>query len=85
MIDVDEATIHCAKHIPRLEPDPYTAFDDKTPFSPDVDLETLYSEFIAERIFFTLDTADASGETDITPTFGPPGLVQLTKRGLAYP
>lgn len=85
VIDVDEAYIHCAKHIPRLERDPHTTFDDTTPISPDVDLETLYNEFIAERIFFMLGTADANGETDISPRFGPQGFVQLTERGLAYP
>lgn len=85
VIEVEEAYIHCAKHIPRLERDPHTTFDETTAVSPAADLETLYDEFIAQRIFFLLGSADANGETDISPRFGPVGFVQLTERGLAYP
>ncbi|MFB6234666.1 MAG: pyridoxamine 5'-phosphate oxidase family protein [Halopenitus sp.] len=84
-IEVEEAYIHCAKHIPRLERDPHTTFDETRAISPAADLETLYDEFITQRIFFMLGSADANGETDISPRFGPVGFVQLTERGLAYP
>lgn len=84
-IDVEEAYIHCAKHIPRLERDPHTTLDETLSLSLDADLEAVYRRFIADRICFMLGTADANGETDISPRFGPQGFVQLTERGLAYP
>lgn len=73
VINIEEAYIHYAKHIPPLERDPHTTFDNTTPISPDADIETLYSRLIIERIFFMLGTADTNSETDISPRFGPRG------------
>lgn len=110
VVDVEEAYIHCAKHVPRLERDAgrgdagtghrdggrrsgsrngtvriEDGSDDVPIDSLDVDFGVLYESCVADRIFFVLGTADADGETDISPRFGPPGFVQRTDRGLAYP
>lgn len=71
--------------VPQLHRECPTAFDGTLPVSPDATLDTLYDEFIAERLCFMLGTADAHGETDISPRFGPQGFVHRTERGLAYP
>lgn len=43
-------------------------------------------EFIRERIMFFLSTADANGETDCSPRFGPPGFVNvLDDEHVCYP
>lgn len=80
VLSVEEAYIHCAKHIPKLrlvdeaslldaDPDPAAAVHDHLP--EDV------KSFIGTRILTFLATADGHHETDVSPRLGPEGFVQI--------
>ncbi|MBX0286188.1 pyridoxamine 5'-phosphate oxidase family protein [Halomicroarcula sp. F28] len=88
VLDIEEAYIHCAKHIPEL------AVDDGAPEGPEVaPSRTTYDrlvpaveKFIGTQVVSFLGTADSEGETDLSPRIGPPGFVQvLDEHTLAWP
>jgi len=88
VLDIEEAYIHCAKHIPEL------AVDDRRPDASAADAErTTYDRlvpavesFVGSQMISFLATADSGGETDLSPRLGPAGFVQvLDAHTLAWP
>lgn len=86
-LEIDEAYIHCAKHLPqlrRVDPDA-TPDDAGPPTGVTHGTPPWLPDFLQDRIFFMLGTADVDGETDISPRFGPRGFVHRTPNGVTYP
>ena len=79
VLEIEEAYIHCAKHIPRL------TVESETPeVSSSVGKQTTHDhltpevrQFIGSQVMTFLGTADSEGETDISPRIGPAGFVQI--------
>jgi predicted pyridoxine 5'-phosphate oxidase superfamily flavin-nucleotide-binding protein len=88
VLDIEEAYIHCAKHIPQLsldeDVDGPTA--DTVEYAGHDRLVPSVREFIDSQLLAFLATADGAGETDISPRLGPEGFVQvLDEETLAWP
>lgn len=88
VLEIEEAYIHCAKHIPELTLEttssgPGAGSVDRT---TDDRLVPAVERFISSQTMAFLGTADGSGETDISPRIGPAGFVQtLDERTVAWP
>lgn len=88
VLEIDEAYIHCAKHIPRLTVEEPQPVDRSTTgvrtVAPALTPRT--KRFIGSRILGFLATADRNGETDVSPRVGPEGFVQvLDDTTIAWP
>lgn len=76
---IEEAYIHCAKHIPRL------TVAERAPTDRSAGSRTIHDDrltpatkqFIDSRLLGVLATADRHGETDVSPRLGPDGFVQV--------
>lgn len=88
VLTIEEAYIHCAKHVPRLVVDG-EAPDDPTAATRRTEHERItppVEQFVGSRILGFLATADGDGETDLSPRLGPKGFVQvLDDTTLAWP
>jgi len=88
VLDIEEAYIHCAKHIPELSVD-----DDQPDADAPDNSRTTYDrlvpaaeQFISSQLVSFLGTADNNSETDLSPRIGPAGFVQvLDEHTLAWP
>ena len=87
VLDVEEAYIHCAKHLPELDAAEAGVVDDTAPRQDRYDdLTPTVERFIGSQVMAFLATADHDGETDISPRLGPAGFVQLLdEETLAWP
>ena len=88
VLEIEEAYIHCAKHIPELtlEADSGEAEREALDRTTDDHLVPAVERFIASQTMAFLGTADHGGETDISPRLGPAGFVQtLDERTVAWP
>lgn len=88
-LDVEEAYIHCAKHIPQLtvveEPD-HTNPARTSPLETYDRMDDELERYVRSQILTFLTTADRFGETDISPRLGPHGFLQpLDDRTIAWP
>lgn len=80
VLNVEEAYIHCAKHIPKLEvATPVEPTEEETVRGRAVldRLPSKYQRFVGSRFLTFLATADSNNETDVSPRIGPPGFVQV--------
>lgn len=88
VLEIEEAYIHCAKHIPELslETDADPTTEDTTEHTSHGRLVPSVREFVDSQMLAFLATADGEGETDISPRLGPEGFVQiLDDETLAWP
>lgn len=88
VLDVAEAYIHCAKHIPSLElaakSPPSSAAVPDEPAGGELTEEV--RSFVGDQILAYLGTVDSHGETDVSPRLGPRGFVQrLDESRVAWP
>lgn len=78
-LEVIEAYIHCAKHIPWLSIDSRSSPDDTPTFEPG-QYDTLTDQlqlFLKDQMLAYLGTADKHDETDVSPRLGPRGYIQI--------
>lgn len=88
VLSIDEAYIHCAKHVPKLSVErPPPARAARNPIEEPYDrLSERAQRFVGSRLQAFLGTADEHGETDISPRMGPSGFVQvLDEKTVAWP
>lgn len=85
VLDIEEAYIHCAKHLPELSVES-AADGEETTTRRYGKLVPSVERFIGSQMMAFLATADHDGETDVSPRLGPAGFVQvLDERTLAWP
>lgn len=88
VLEIEEAYIHCAKHIPQLTVEGETANVSSAAAEQSSygQLTPSVERFIGSQVMAFLGTADSEGETDISPRIGPAGFVQiLNDETLAWP
>jgi len=87
VVDIEEAYIHCAKHLPELAVDTPGTVRSAEPSTEHHDrLVPSVRQFISSQVMAFLATADHEGETDISPRLGPAGFVQvIDDETLAWP
>ncbi|WP_343232924.1 pyridoxamine 5'-phosphate oxidase family protein [Natrinema salinisoli] len=88
VLSVEEAYIHCAKHAPQLSVEQLPLAEAaRDPIEKSFGrLSKRAQRFVGSRLQAVLGTADADGETDVSPRLGPAGFVQvLDESTLAWP
>lgn len=78
-LEVVEAYIHCAKHIPWLTIDSRRGPNNTSIFEPGQydHLTDQLQLFLKDQILAYLGTADRHNETDVSPRLGPRGYIQI--------